>query len=125
MRFGSNNHNVYKDPNRFNIGIIAPTWPPYSALNNLPDSTNIYENASISPSSASYHASSFTNLPQSLQDHEYNMQLNAGRTYNVRFLALRQPPQNMFSGSIYQAPGGGMHEGYTNNIIDSQSNNPQ
>ena len=43
------------------------------------------------------------------------MQLNSGRTYNWRSIALRQPPENMFPGSIYQAPQVGMHEGYTNN----------
>lgn len=143
---GQNAQNVYKDPNTCNIGItthnhygegegstiyqhgipnLPPTWPPYPALNNLLDSTNIHNNASTSSSSASYYASLSTNVSHTLQDHEYNMPMNSGRTYNWNFLALLQPPKNVFSGSIYQAPEGGMHEGYTNNIIDSQSDNPQ
>ena len=43
------------------------------------------------------------------------MQLNSGRTYNWRSIALRQPPENMFPGSIYQAPQVGTREGYTYN----------
>jgi hypothetical protein len=127
---GQNAQNMYENPNRFNGGFttqshygggggstiyqhgnpnLPPIWPPYPALNNLPDPTNIHDNASITSSSTSYHASPFTNVPQThIQDYEYNMQLNSGRIYNVRFLALRQPPPNMFSGSVYQAPQGGI-----------------
>ena len=130
---GQNAQNVYEDPNTYNIGIIAhdhygegggstvyqhdipnlpPTQLPYPALYNLPDLTNIHDTASTSSSSVSYHASSFTIVRYT---HEYNMQLNSGRTCNRRSLTLRQPPKNMFGGSIYQAPQVGMRESYTYN----------
>lgn len=109
--WGQNAQNVYKGPSIHNSGIStfqhelfhSQLIPPYP-VNSLPDPTNIHNNASTSTSIASHHTSSFTSVPQILHEHEHNMQLSSGRTYNLRFATLMPPVINMFSGSIYQAP---------------------